>query len=307
MLIPHSCEFPIAHLVNTRMIRSMETDITCIYHKDCVDGTTAAAVVLKKFPHAQTFPLAHGYAPEEIETIFDLTNPHAHIYIVDSTLGLEECVARGHRVTVLDHHISVHERTLQFVKENPHCTYLFDNAKSGASLTWSYFFPDIPVPELIAHVEDSDLWLQKYGVDTEHVAHYLSTFRNDPRHVLDLLNESIEAIYARGAIITTYVHAEISKLVLMEPLVLTIGKHAVPAYNITDHQSSCGSTLSTQGDCAVALYTIAGNAVKISFRSKSHQEPSARTLAELLGGGGHHNASGARMPLGEFLNNIRYT
>jgi hypothetical protein len=31
--------------------------VVCIYHKNCIDGTTAAAVVLKRFPSADVVPL----------------------------------------------------------------------------------------------------------------------------------------------------------------------------------------------------------------------------------------------------------
>lgn len=287
-----------------RIIVGMKNDIVCIYHKDCVDGTTAAAVLLKKFPHARAFPLAHGYTKEDIDEILDVTSVEAHIYIVDSVLGLAEFVERGNQVTILDHHISVYEETKTFVADHPNATYHFDNAKSGASLTWSYLFPEEPVLELVRLVEDNDLWIRAFGDATQHVVNYLSLLRNDPQRVCLLLDTDIEIIKKNGEQLTAYIHSEVERAVLSEPIFVTIGAYEVPVFNITNHQSACGNILSTKLDAAVGMYSVSGNEVRLSFRSLSHQTPSALTLAEILGGGGHQNASGARVELSVFVNHI---
>ncbi len=285
----------------------MEKHITCIYHKDCVDGTTAAAVVLKKYPNAQTFPLAHNYAPEEIETILDCTDSSAHIYIVDSTLGLTEFLERGHTVTVIDHHISEHARVLQIAQEYTGLTYVFDNEKSGASLSWAYLFPEVPAPALIPHVEDNDLWKKLLGEQTEHIVNYLSLGNNDPHRTIALFDEPLESLVDQGKVLTLYAHTMVGRLILLEPVTLRIENHDVLAYNITNHQSACGNALAHENNAAVALYTILGNEVKFSFRSEAVHEPSALKLAMSLGGGGHRNASGATIPLNDFIGRIIHT
>ena len=282
----------------------MEKEITCIYHKDCIDGTTAAAVVLKKYPNAQTFPLAHNYSSEEIETVLSCTEPSAHIYIVDSTLGLTEFLERGHTVTVIDHHISEHTRVLEITKEYTGLTYVFDNEKSGASLSWAYLFPEIPAPALIPHVEDNDLWKKMLGEQTEHIVNYLSLWNNDPHHTVALFDEPLESLIAQGRVLTLSAHSMVGRLILLEPITLRIENHDVLAYNITNYQSACGNALAHQNGMAVALYTILGNQVKFSFRSEASHEPSALKLAMSLGGGGHRNASGATIPLDNFIERI---
>lgn len=282
----------------------MEKEIICIYHKDCIDGTTAAAVVLKKFPHARAFPLAHGYKSADIEAILESVAATAHIYIVDSVLGLEECTAHGNPVTVIDHHISEHGPTLQYVEEHDQVEYIFDNTKSGASLAWSVFFPQEPVPRLIELVEDMDLWLGKYGEETEHVNNYLSLWRNNPQKVSELCDQNIQTLITQGTPLTANVSVEAAKFILLKPLLLSLGNHTVRAYNITNHQSLCGNTLSSATAGVVALYTIDGDEVRLSFRSLDMQTPSALDIAEVLQGGGHRNASGARMKLQDFLSAI---
>lgn len=280
--------------------------ITCIYHKDCVDGTTAAAVVLKKYPHAKLFPLAHGYTSDDIAPVLSATPIDAHIYIVDSVLGIEEFLARGHSITVIDHHISAHADMSKLAGENAQITYIFDNARSGASLAWTYLFPSDPLPELITYVEDSDLWKQQFGTVTKDVAHYLSMCRNDPAKILALMDGDIAIVKEHGAIISAYTDRTIEKLVTTPPITIRIGMHGALAFNITDHESACGNILATRYDQAVTLFTIKGDEVKLSFRSLEHHAPSALDLALSVGGGGHKNAAGGRMMLVDFMEAIEY-
>lgn len=281
--------------------------ITCIYHKDCVDGTTAAAVVLRKFPHAQCFPLSHQYASEEFAYVAECTDPSAQIFVVDATLGVKEFLARGHRVTVIDHHMSEQSRMLEMLPNEPRLKYVFSMEQSGASLTWATLFPNEPLPQLIAHVEDSDLWRHALGENTKHIAHYLSTYRNKPEYVATLLDGEVTAIIEKGKIISEYANTTIAQLTRIPSVFLRIGQHTVPTFNITDHQSACGNILATKHDCAVALFTILGDSVKFSFRCLPHHTPSSLDLALILGGGGHRNASGAAIPLAEFLARVTST
>ena len=43
--------------------------VVVIYHKDCIDGTTAAAVVLRRFPEAKLFPLSHDPSVDDLEKV----------------------------------------------------------------------------------------------------------------------------------------------------------------------------------------------------------------------------------------------
>ncbi len=282
----------------------MTTPILCIYHKDCIDGTTAAAVVLRKFPDAHTFPLGHGCTEEEIEAIIATATLDSHIYIVDASFGAEYLLERGYSVTVLDHHISEHERMTTLQQKESTLTYIFDNTKSGASLTWTYFFPDEPLPQLILHVEDSDLWKQLYGRATEDVTNYLSIWRNNPEKVRTFFEKPVTEIQTYGSYISEYIAIEVAKYITKKPLILSIGQYSIQVYNITNHQSVCGHILSTQTNSAVGLYSIDGDSVRISFRSLPSHTPSALDLAHILGGGGHRDSSGARMPLQQFVAHI---
>lgn len=278
--------------------------VICIYHKDCVDGTTAAAVVLRRFPHAKCFPLSHGHTDRDLDDILNVTPRDARVYVVDSALAVEAFLARGNEVSVIDHHVSEHERVEALLPLYKTLDYTFDTTRSGSSLTWITLFRGEPIPQLIAYVEDSDLWNQALGENTKHVVHYLSIRNNDPHAVNALMDSPIEDIIAHGRTISEYTDATIARLITIPPLTLHIGQHHVPAFNITDHQSAAGNILAERFDRTVALFTIKGDQVKFSFRCLDHHTPSSLDLAAALGGGGHRNASGANMSLPAFLAQI---
>ncbi|MBI5134255.1 MAG: phosphoesterase [Candidatus Taylorbacteria bacterium] len=274
-----------------------------IYHKDCNDGTTAAAVVLRRYPDALVFPLSHGYFPEEVEEIIAKAEKGDRILTVDCVMGVKEFLAKGFKVTSIDHHIGGKEEYSAIAGSNPDFTYIFDNDKSGASLAWSVLFPGEPVPELVRLVEDSDIWKWRYGEDTKSVNSYIFLLANKPERVLPLLDGPLDDAKREGGAISRYSDYMVDWAVrTIDPVTLKIGGREVFAYNLTSYKSEAGNTLSKAKDQAVGIFNIDGGEVRISFRSLDAHSPSALDLAKALGGGGHRNAAAARMTLGEFLN-----
>jgi uncharacterized protein len=273
-----------------------------IYHKNCTDGTTAAAVVLKKYPDALLFPLQHGYPPEEIAPILEAASTGDEILTVDCVMGVKEFLALGHKVTSLDHHASAYEEYLKLAKENPAFTYVFDNAKSGASLTWSYLFPQEKMPELVKLVEDRDLWNWKYGTDTKDVTNRVFMHENDPRTMLSVMERPLEEVKKEGAVITAYISALTEDMLeSIGELILSAGSYSVPVFNATALKSEIGNELSKRHGGTVGIFAIKGEFVTISFRGEAGKSPSALDVAVALGGGGHREAAGAKMKLEDFM------
>lgn len=278
--------------------------VVVIYHKDCIDGTTAAAVVLRRFPEAKLFPLSHDPSVDDLEKVLAIIDSDTDIYTVDCGIGVQEILSRGFKVMTIDHHVGVKDSLDLLVKENTNFTYLFDNEKSGASLAWQYFFPDEELPEIIKLVEDSDLWKGQFGEDTKNVNNYLWLFINEPDKILQILEGDLNEVKKQGKVISVYAEKEIMKLVEIPAISLKIGEHIFPAYNITNHESACGNILSEKNNQTAVMFTIKGDVVKFSFRSKAGQNLSALDLAKILGGNGHVLAAGARVPLSEFMQMI---
>ncbi|HEY0908224.1 MAG TPA: DHHA1 domain-containing protein [Candidatus Paceibacterota bacterium] len=276
-----------------------------IYHQDCNDGTTAAAVVLKKYPDALVFPLDHDYEQAEIDQIIAQAKPGDRILTVDCVIGVKEFLAKGFAVTSIDHHASVKDEYTALAASNPAFTFAFDNDHSGSALAWITLFPNQEIPELVRLVEDQDIWRNKYGADTQAVNNFIFTLRDKPEEVAKLFDASLDAIKRDGATISKYSRIMIDDMTDgTEAIMVKVGPHTVPFYNITSYKSDCGNILTNKVDKTVGLFTIDGEKVKISFRCLDRHSPSAADLAVALGGGGHHNAAGAAMPLSDFLKAI---
>lgn len=274
------------------------------YHKDCIDGTTAAAVLLRKFPDAKLFPLAHHYVEGDITPILAEAKG-AEVYTVDCGLGVREFLEKGLKVTTIDHHMGAKEEFESLAREHTNYTFVFNNDKSGASLSWATLFPEEAMPELIKYVEDADLWRHQFGQDTKDVNNYLSMFRNDPATVLRFFSVDFTELKAKGKILSTYVDKEVENLLKTPSIILKIGDSEVPAFNITSYVAINGNLLSEKLGKTVVLFTILGENVKFHFRSKDGQSPTSLELAKILGGGGHEHASGAVVPLKTFLGMIQ--
>lgn len=279
----------------------------CIYHKNCTDGTTAAAVLLLKYPDCVLFPLDHNYRDEEFQPILESVDKETTVYIVDFALKspfFERLVEKAKEVINLDHHVSAKESLEEFAKNYPNFKFIFDNNKSGASITWEYLFGKEP-PPIVKYVEDKDIWKWEFGDTTKYVNDYLFLYTNKPQELKELLYQDINQIIEKGKIINQYTTFLIENFVeKAKDLFIQIGTYKVRAYNTGLFQSEIGNKLSTLHDQAVCLFNINGDYVKLSFRSLDHHNPSALDLAKLLNGGGHKNAAGSSLNLKEFCNII---
>ncbi len=276
-----------------------------IYHKDCTDGTAAAALVLRKYPDALLFPLGHGYEKHELDAVLAAAEKGDRILTVDCVIGAKEFLAAGHAVTSIDHHIGIEEEYKKLAQENPAYAFIFDNKHSGAGLAWVTLFPDEPMPELVKLVEDRDLWNWKFSPDTDNLTNRLWMYDNKPQEVLAFMFNPLESLKAEGKVITEYTNALVDRAFEnIEPLEIKIGDYAIPFFNLTEFKSQLGNMLSTQHKGVVGLYSIQGMNLHISFRCLEEHKPSALEVAKLVNGGGHRNAAGAKMPLDQFYKSL---
>lgn len=276
----------------------------CVYHKNCTDGTTSAAVVLLKYPDAILFNFDHNYKEEDVNNLLSEIDEETTVYIVDFALkpeDLQKLLSKAKQVINIDHHISVKDYLEKYSKQYKNFKFVFDNSSSGASLTYKYLF-DENVPMLIKYVEDKDIWKWEFGEETKYINDYLFLFTNKPEKIKEILQSyQIEDILNKGKIINEYTSYIINSFVeKSKDLFVKIGDYKVRAYNTGLFQSEIGNILSTKFDQAVCLFSINGDYVKLSFRSLDSHNPSALDLAKLLNGGGHRNAAGASVSITEF-------
>lgn len=255
-------------------------DIThVLYHARCDDGFGAAyAAWLVLGDEAAYLPVNHGDpAPELPED--------AVVAVVDFSYNRPEILRIREKVKdliILDHHLTaLHElEGLEFAH--------FDMSKSGAHLTWNYFHPDKPLPELLAYIEDKDLWLFKLEKSRE-VTAALRSYPMDFAlwHSLDVNHLKEEGI---------------SLLRFQEQLVAaacqrtrwaSILEFEVPVVNATDFRSEIANRLCElfpHAPFAAAYFDNENGFRTWSLRSVGDFDVAA--VARRLGGGGHKNASG---------------
>lgn len=166
------------------------SDVIVIYHSGCWDGFTAAWVARKKYPEAEFVPAQYGDDPPDCKG--------KNVYILDFSYPLDvmQSISKESAyLCVCDHHKTAEPVLREFRGVYSVCVK-FDNDKSGARLTWEYFFGENnchtlqKIPIIVAMVEDRDLWSWKLPYSRE-VNACIRSFPFD-FNVVDELAEALE-------------------------------------------------------------------------------------------------------------------
>ena len=262
----------------------------CIHHGNCADGFAAAAWVVRKAlgeENVEFFAGVYQTLPPDVED--------RDVILVDFSYKrpvMEKIISSAKSVTVLDHH-----KTAAADLEGLICAdVVFDMNRSGAGITWDYFFPDQPRPQLINHIEDRDLWrfaLPKTREIQANVFSYPYDFK-----VWDQLMAADPAVLAvEGTAIERKHFKDIAELVKVCRRELKIGGIVVPAaslpYTLT---SDAGHMMATEHASKIGVCywdTLAGRV--FSLRS-TDDGPDVSAIAKQYGGGGHAHAAGFTVP-----------
>lgn len=258
-----------------------DKQIVCIYHKECLDGAAAAWVVRKFFGDTPVKFLAANYN----EPLPEITN--SIIYIVDFSYKREPMLElmKHNDVIVIDHHDTAAKELEGLFEVN--------QTRSGAVLTWLYFFGNNPIPEQLLFVEDRDLWNWKL-LDTR--AFTIGAY-NYPLNVDgfgEVMAVDIDVITALGRPLADKVESDLSRI---RPLVrrMDIAGHNVPVVNANYlFASDLGTTMSEGEPFSISYYDSA-DAREYSLRSKKGVGMDVGEVARLFGGGGHVHAAGFRL------------
>lgn len=318
------------------------SDIICIYHANCADGFTAAWAVWKIFPEAEFHPGVYGQEPPDVKG--------KRVILVDFSYKpdvLKKMAEKAKSMLILDHHKSAIEEIKAF--KNPegqlfvhmsetytgtinwqrhlddsyqdYCENIptaiiytvFDMERSGAMIAWQFFHPEEPVPELIKHVQDRDLWrfeLENTREIQSCVFSYEYTFKNwnDLVEACQYI-DSNKMMVAQGAAIERKHFKDISELVAVSKREMNIGGHVVWVVNLpyTMASDAChslcelpmidprdGRGLLNPPVFGASYYDTAKGR---TFSLRSIGEFDVSEIAKKYGGGGHKNAAGFQMPI----------
>lgn len=274
----------------------------CIYHDNCLDGFGAAWVVQKLFnqqvaPYASNHPdvptpTIEFYAAKYQQPPPDVTDKK--VVIVDFSYPksvLLEMAAKARLITVIDHHEGMAKDLQELADENAPINIIFRPDKSGALLTWEYYFPGTEAPRLIQHISDRDLWqwkladtleictaLQGYAKsfavwDKFMTANDLGTLKTEGRALVNRDKQLIDS-WLKDHVI----HRQVAGV-------------RVPVANIPKQYASEVGNILAEGHPFSVTYMDTVDGRVFSLRSKS-DGANCFEIAKRFGGGGHRNAAG---------------
>lgn len=140
------------------------TKTIIFYHGNCPDGFGGAYAAWKKFGDtAEYIPLHRGDTPPVEQSKGN------EVYFVDFVYDkptMDEFAKHASRLVALDHHEGVRDVTESMPE------FVYDQSRSGASIAWSYFHPETPLPTLLARIEDGDLF-RMVDTDTRGLLSYI--------------------------------------------------------------------------------------------------------------------------------------
>lgn len=321
-----------------------------IYHAGCADGFGAAWAAWKRVGEQAEYIYMH-YNDEPP----DMTGKH--VAIVDFSFErpvLDEMLTKAASLVVLDHHKSSKEKLgplkrkaivigktryflddpklgdnleayvegseawMTMVEQPEFPNAVFNMDKSGAVLSWEFFHPGVPVPELLEYVQDRDLWRWELP-DSQAVSAALK-MRDFDFEVWSEVNDTLTSGYedadgasghrlkrpefiTEGNNILTYMDkaserqanravratlrgpqgTELPVLVTNATMLISEIGHAIINTNISKQESR-----------AALMWFYSNSTGKLHFSLRSHDDrpPVDGIAKEFPGGGGHRNSAG---------------
>lgn len=295
-----------------------------IYHANCADGFTAAWAIWKKHPDWMFHPGVYQQPPPDVTG--------RDVYIVDFSYKrpvMEQIFEQANCVVVLDHHKTAMEDLAGYplaetCEEDFHdrakrCRadeggrepgdlvgVNFDMSKSGARMTWDWFHPGEPLPEIVRIVEERDLWKEKSPTweQTRQImanifsyGYFFETWDELAARLETRLGTAQMSV--EGEAIERKHFKDVSELVAASARSMRIGGTVVQVANVPYTLSSdAGHFLANKTPGAFgACYMDTPKGRQFSLRSNA-DGMDVGAIAKLYGGGGHMRAAGFTVPIG---------
>jgi len=268
-----------------------------LYHgRSCPDGFAAALAARLYYGDAvECLGLDHG----DIKTVDDLPPLQGRaVYILDFSFDapiLKDIEQRAAKLVLLDHHKSAAEKLTGFACR---CGVVhFDMGKSGARLAWEFFHPDATLPDLVRYVEDRDIWAWKYPESPA----FLAALDMEPfdffrwAQIAAFTRSELEAFMARGQAMDekfTKLAADLAEGA--QPIAFN-GQQGLMVNAPGVFHSLVGDLLSRKSGTFALMWNAGkGGVIKVGLRSQRGFD--CIPLAESMGGGGHPQACGFKLP-----------
>lgn len=287
-------------------------DTVVLYHKNCLDGLAAAWVAWKYHEgKVDLYPVQYGGRYEEDfgEDFCKLLNKT--VYCLDFSFDketTEHLLGICRPFIVLDHHDTAWKNLSSIAVTNIGLesslhqqlgvTYkgivVVDQTKSGATLTWEWFYGsdlDIIPPGLL-YVEDRDLWKWKLSGSrswTSCAFSYEKTVANFDM----LMYTAPEEVIREGKAIERQMASAI-KVIGKSERRFKIDEFDVPICNANSLFASDLGAQMAAGEAFSITYVDGVDSRQYSLRSRD-SGVKVNEIAERFGGGGHPGAAGFRI------------
>ncbi len=257
--------------------------IVIIHHND-QDGFGGAWAAWKKFKNRAEY-IAADHDKDVPEGLID-----KELYLIDFCYPeaiMRRLLETNKKVVVLDHHVS--QQDIVGISTE----HVYDVDRSGAVIAWQYFFPGEPVPKLLRHIEDMDLWQFNISNTKEIIAamdEYPFDLKIWNKIIVDIEDKETAKKYLEaGRTILQYEKRVIERLLGRAEKVDFEG-HLAYAVNAPILESEIGNWIVTHKKAIGIIWSYKGDGIKVSLRSDGKTDVSA--LAQRYGGGGHKAAAG---------------
>ena len=268
-----------------------------LYHgRSCPDGFAAALAARLYYGDAvECLGLDHG----DIKTVDDLPPLQGRaVYILDFSFDapiLKDIEQRAAKLVLLDHHKSAAEKLTGFACR---CGVVhFDMGKSGARLAWEFFHPDATLPDLVRYVEDRDIWAWKYPESPA----FLAALDMEPfdfvrwAQIAAFTRSELEAFMARGQAMDEKFTKLATDLAEGAQPIAFNGQQGLMVNAPGVFHSLVGDLLSRKSGTFALMWNAGkGGVIKVGLRSQRGFD--CIPLAESMGGGGHPQACGFKLP-----------
>jgi hypothetical protein len=280
-----------------------------VFHDHCLDGYASAWCFYHHDPDGFEF---HGGRYQDKEFDKQLANglfDDRLIYLVDFSYPLERMKqllalkSSGQivKLIVLDHHktaLAMFIELRDYINLNiDHCT----PEQSGCSICWNYLNPGKPLPRILQHIQDRDLWQFKL----DHTREICIVLQSVPDMTYKRMNDFIfesdfNSMVTIGSGLMMAQANRIKFALYRTDLGVDEDGNIYACVNCTSDISELGNEMcklvSNEGKRPAYsdIWYVNKDEVKHSLRSIGDFDVSA--ICKRYGGGGHKNASGYSVP-----------
>ena len=272
------------------MQKASRKKIVVVYHASCPDGFGAAWAAWKKFGvRAEYYPRAHTEQPLKLNG--------KDIYFLDFSYKPEVMrqLAKNNHVAIVDHHVTAKD-SVALAHES-----LYDMKHSGAVLAWKYFHPKKPLPRLLRHIEDEDLWKFKLaGTAAVNARMELLDFdfKKWDKVIRDFERPALRRRFIKeGELLAGYRTRMARRLVEESSVPVKFVGYNILAINAArPFTSEIGNMLCRIKPPIAIVWQERNNVIAVSLRSNGTVD--VAKIAKRFGGGGHKASAAFGLPVG---------